>query len=220
MDIIKTIKSKIFGTHIKPYLSARQMPLYNYEQYLETNDNKWFSNFYEVKYPFNEPLDIDKAIENVYGEILSITKDYQVIKRFENIHKLYKLEAKYNDCMRLIVAIETMPAGMSTLEDLVNQLRKWHYKIDVNTELFKQLTTIKDSLANILNDIESIKRELQKESQTEKSDIEKDKVVIELGLSMGYAINSKEMSVYKYFTLRQQLIKKNAELENQTKKNK
>jgi hypothetical protein len=163
MDLIKTIKSKIFGTHIKPYLSARQMPLYNYEQYLETNDNKWFSNFYEVKYPFNEPLDIDKAIENVYGEILSITKDYQVIKRFENIHKLYKLELKYNDCMRLITAIETMPAGMSTLEDLVNQLRKWHYKIDVNTELFKQLTTIKDSLANILNDIQSIKKELEKE---------------------------------------------------------
>jgi hypothetical protein len=122
--------------------------------------------------------------------------------------------------MRLIIAIETMPAGMPTLDELVNQLRKWHYKIDINTELFKQLSTIKDSLANILNDIESIKRELQKESQTEKSDIEKDKVVIELGLSMGYAINSKEMSVYKYFTLRQQLIKKNAELENQTKKNK
>jgi hypothetical protein len=35
---------------------------------------------------------------------------------------------------------------------------------------------------------------------------------------MGYAINSKEMSVYKYFTLRQQLIKKNTELEKQTKK--
>jgi hypothetical protein len=122
--------------------------------------------------------------------------------------------------MRLIIAIETMPAGMPTLDELVNQLRKWHYKLDINTELFKQLSTIKDSLANILNDIESIKRELQKESQTEKSDIEKDKVVIELGLSMGYAINSKEMSVYKYFTLRQQLIKKNAELENQTKKNK
>jgi len=217
MDIIKTLKRRLFGTHIKPYLSARTMPLYNYEQYLETNDNKWFSNFYEVKQPFNEPLDLDKAIENVYGEILAITKDYQVIKRFESIHKLYKLELKYNDCMRLIVAIETMPAGMSTLDDLVNQLRKWHYRIDVNTELFKQLTTIKDSLANILNDIQSIKKELEKENKTEKSDIEKDKVIIELGLGMGYAINSKEMSVYKYFTLRQQLIKKNTELEKQTK---
>lgn len=218
MDIIKTLKRKLFGTHIKPYLSARVMPLYNYEQYLETNDNKWFSNFYEVKEPFNEPLDLDKAIENVYGEILEITNNYDIIKKFGNIHKLYKLELKYNDCMRLITAIETMPAGMSTLEDLVNQLRKWHYKIDVNTELFKQLTTIKDSLANILNDIQSIKKELEKENKNEKSDIEKDKVIIELGLGMGYAINSKEMSVYKYFTLRQQLIKKNTELEKQTKK--
>jgi hypothetical protein len=218
MDIIKTLKRKLFGTHIKPYLSARVMPLYNYEQYLETNDNKWFSNFYEVKQPFNEPLDLDKAIENVYGEILEITNNYDIIKKFGNIHKLYKLELKYNDCMRLITAIETMPAGMSTLEDLVNQLRKWHYKIDVNTELFKQLTTIKDSLANILNDIQSIKKELEKENKNEKSDIEKDKVIIELGLGMGYAINSKEMSVYKYFTLRQQLIKKNTELEKQTKK--
>lgn len=218
MDIIKTLKRKLFGTHIKPYLSARVMPLYNYEQYLETNDNKWFSNFYEVKEPFNEPLDLDKAIENVYGEILEITNNYDIIKKFGNIHKLYKLELKYNDCMRLITAIETMPAGMSTLEDLVNQLRKWHYTINVNTELFKQLTTIKDSLANILNDIQSIKKELEKENKNEKSDIEKDKVIIELGLGMGYAINSKEMSVYKYFTLRQQLIKKNTELEKQTKK--
>jgi hypothetical protein len=218
MDIIKTLKRKLFGTHIKPYLSARVMPLYNYEQYLETNDNKWFSNFYEVKQPFNEPLDLDKAIENVYGEILEITNNYDIIKKFGNIHKLYKLELKYNDCMRLITAIETMPAGMSTLEDLVNQLRKWHYTINVNTELFKQLTTIKDSLANILNDIQSIKKELEKENKNEKSDIEKDKVIIELGLGMGYAINSKEMSVYKYFTLRQQLIKKNTELEKQTKK--
>jgi hypothetical protein len=193
------------------------MPLYNYEQYLETNDNKWFSNFYEVKQPFNEPLDLDKAIENVYGEILEITNNYDIIKKFGNIHKLYKLELKYNDCMRLITAIETMPVGMSTLEDLVNQLRKWHYTINVNTELFKQLTTIKDSLANILNDIQSIKKELEKENKNEKSDIEKDKVIIELGLGMGYAINSKEMSVYKYFTLRQQLIKKNTELEKQTK---
>ena len=89
MDIIKTIKRKLLGTQIKPYLTARAMPLYNYEQYLETNDIKWFSNFYEVKEPFNEPLDIDKAIENVYGEILAITKDSNVITKFENIHKLY-----------------------------------------------------------------------------------------------------------------------------------
>ena len=217
MDIIKTIKRKLFGTHIKPYLSARAMPLYNYEQYLETNDTKWFSNFYEVKDPFNEPLDIDKAIENVYGEILSITKDYNVIKRFENIHKLYKLELKYNDCMRLIIAIETMPSGMPTLNDLVNQLKKWHYRIDANKELFSQLSRIKAGLNNILNEIESIKNELEKENQNEKSDIEKDKVVIELGLNMGYAINSKQMSVYKYFTLRQQLINKNTELQKQTK---
>jgi regulator of replication initiation timing len=217
MDIIKTLKKKLFGTHIKPYLSARAMPLYNYEQYLETNDTKWFSNFYEVKDPFNEPLDIDKAIENVYGEILAITKDYNVIKRFENIHKLYKLELKYNDCMRLIIAIETMPSGMPTLNDLVNQLKKWHYRIDEKKELFSQLSRIKAGLNNILNEIESIKKELEKENQNEKSDIEKDKVVIELGLNMGYAINSKQMSVYKYFTLRQQLINKNTELQKQTK---
>lgn len=217
MDIIKTLKRKLFGTHIKPYLNARAMPLYNYEQYLETNDNKWFSNFYEVKDPFNEPLDIDKAIENVYGEILAITKDYNVIKKFENIHKLYKLELKYNDCMRLILAIETMPGGMPTLNDLVNQLKKWHFRIDPNKELFAQLRVIKAGLSNILNEIESIKSELEKENQNEKSDIEKDKVVIELGLGMGYAINSKEMSVYKYFTLRQQLINKNTELQKTQK---
>lgn len=217
MDIIKTLKRKIWGTHIKPYLSARSMPLYNYEQYLETNDTKWFSNYYEVKDPFNEPLDIDKAIENVYGEILAITKDYNVIKRFENIHKLYKLELKYNDCMRLIIAIETMPSAMPTLNDFVNQLKKWHYRIDPNKELFSQLSRIKAGLNNILNEIESIKNDLEKENQTEKSDMEKDKVVIELGLNMGYAIDSKQMSVYKYFTLRQQLINKNIEIQKQNK---
>ena len=217
MDIIKTIKRKLFGTHIKPYLTARAMPLYNYEQYLETNDTKWFSNFYEVKEPFNEPLDIDKAIENVYGEILAITKDSNVITKFENIHKLYKLKLKYNDCMRLITAIESMPAGMPTLNNLINQLKKWHYRIDANKELFAQLNRIKSGLGNILNEIDSIKEDLEEENQTEKSDIEKDKVVIELGLGMGYAIDSKVMSVYKYFTLRQQLINKNTELEKHNK---
>ena len=79
------------------------------------------------------------------------------------------------------------------------------------------MSRIKAGLNNILNEIESIKNELEKENQNEKSDIEKDKVVIELGLNMGYAINSKQMSVYKYFTLRQQLINKNTELQKQTK---
>lgn len=206
MDFLKDLikKQPIY------YTQAKEILLWNYLKYLETNDLRYFSNFHNAK--TKEPrIDIlESSMTAIYGEILEITKRFEVLEKFRKTHKILKLKIKYNCVFDLLKSIYDFDAklGKELLDEKIAMLEKWNYKISRDKELFEQLDRIAKGLQAIKTEIEVLESELISENKTEKQSFEKERLAVEMGLELKIPIDPMKDSVERWFILLVELEKK------------
>ena len=146
---------------IKVFENTKQMSLYNYIQFLETNDIRYFSTFHDVLLPY--PFSQQKLIE-AKDEILNeLVKDNQdVAYRIEMIHKVEKLKVKYLDVNRLVDLMLFPHCKIELLQELRKQLQKWGYKIRVDLDIYDQLIKIKNRSEALISEIKSLTIEIKR----------------------------------------------------------
>lgn len=207
MDFIKDLVKK------KPeyYLQAKDMLLWNYLQYLETNDLRYFSDYHNKKNVKDPRIDLlEQSMTAIYDEILEITKSFGVLEKFRKTHKILKNRVKYNAVMYLIKSIYDYDnnLGREILLEKVEMIRRWGYKISQDKELFEQLERIAKGLQAIKTEIEVLESELIKDNKTEKASFEKERLSIEMGLGLKIPIDPMKDSVERWFILLVELEKK------------
>jgi len=207
MDFIKDLVKR------KPeyYLQAKDMLLWNYLQYLETNDLRYFSDYHNKKNVKEPRIDLlEQSMTAIYGEILEITKRFEVLEKFRKTHKILKNKVKYNAVMDLIKSIYEFDnnLGREILLEKVEMIRRWGYKINQEKDLFDQLDKIAKGLQAIKTEVEVLESELIKENKTEKVSFEKERLSIEMGLELKIPIDPMKDSVERWFILLVELEKK------------
>lgn len=207
MDFIKDLVKR------KPeyYLQAKDMLLWNYLQYLETNDLRYFSDYHNKKNVKEPRIDLlEQSMTAIYGEILEITKRFEVLEKFRKTHKILKNKVKYNAVMDLIKSIYEFDnnLGREILLEKVEMIRRWGYKISQDKDLFDQLDKIAKGLQAIKTEVEVLESELIKENKTEKVSFEKERLSIEMGLELKIPIDPMKDSVERWFILLVELEKK------------
>lgn len=207
MDFIKDLVKK------KPeyYMQAKDMLLWNYLQYLETNDLRYFSDYHNKKNVKEPRIDfLEQSMTAIYGEILEITKRFEVLEKFRKTHKILKNKVKYNAVMDLIKSIYEFDnnLGSEILLEKVEMVRRWGYKISQDKDLFDQLDKIAKGLQAIKTEVEVLESELIKENKTEKVSFEKERLSIEMGLELKIPIDPMKDSVERWFILLVELEKK------------
>ena len=207
MDFIKDLVKR------KPeyYLQAKDMLLWNYLQYLETNDLRYFSDYHNKKNVKEPRIDLlEQSMTTIYGEILEITKRFEVLEKFRKTHKILKNKVKYNAVMDLIKSIYEYDnnLGREILLEKVEMIRRWGYKISQDKDLFDQLDKIAKGLQAIKTEVEVLESELIKENKTEKVSFEKERLSIEMGLELKIPIDPMKDSVERWFILLVELEKK------------
>lgn len=207
MDFIKDLVKR------KPeyYLQAKDMLLWNYLQYLETNDLRYFSDYHNKKNVKEPRIDLlEQSMTTIYGEILEITKRFEVLEKFRKTHKILKNKVKYNAVMDLIKSIYEFDnnLGREILLEKVEMIRRWGYKIIQDKDLFEQLDKIAKGLQAIKTEVEVLESELIKENKTEKVSFEKERLSIEMGLELKIPIDPMKDSVERWFILLVELEKK------------
>ena len=207
MDFIKNLVKK------KPeyYLQAKDMLLWNYLQYLETNDLRYFSNYHNKKNVKEPRIDLlEQSMTAIYGEILEITKRFEVLEKFRKTHKILKNKVKYNAVMDLIKSIYEYDnnLGREILLEKVEMIRRWGYKVSQDKDLFDQLDKIAKGLQAIKTEVEVLESELIKENKTEKVSFEKERLSVEMGLDLKIPIDPMKDSVERWFILLVELEKK------------
>ena len=207
MDFIKDLVKR------KPeyYLQAKEMLLWNYLQYLETNDLRYFSDYHNKKNVKEPRIDLlEQSMTAIYGEILEITKRFEVLEKFRKTHKILKNKVKYNAVMDLIKSIYEYDnnLGREILLEKVEMIRRWGYKVSQDKDLFDQLDKIAKGLQAIKTEVEVLESELIKENKTEKVSFEKERLSIEMGLELKIPIDPMKDSVERWFILLVELEKK------------
>ena len=192
---------------IKVFQSTKEMMLWHYIQYLNTNDIRYFSTFHEVLIPYpTSKKTIKIAMDNIFNEMVS--DDAIVKNRIGIIHKIEKLKTKYYDVNRLVDAMLMNGTSKEMMQEFRKQLQRWGHKIVGNYEVLDQLYKIKTRNEALLSDIESLTIELEKTKQSEKIEIEEIIYNIEQGLEMKYKIDTKKTSLFEWDLMQKRISKK------------
>ena len=191
---------------IKIFENSKQMTLYHYVKFLETNDIRYFSTFHDVAIPY--PISNNKlkeAKDEIFNEIVKDNND--VAYRIELMHKIEKLKVKYLDVNRLIDLMLFPHCNSEMLQELRKQLQKWGYKIRIGIDTYDQLIKIKNRSESLISEINSLTTEIQKSNSYEKVEIEDIIFNIEQGLEMKFKIDTKKTSLYEWGLMQKKFIK-------------
>lgn len=193
----------IFKTDCEIYDNCKSLMLENYVNYLESGDLLHFTNYYSLGNPKKpNTKELDKAMTDFYGDLLAISQNEKVLRRFEVIHKIMKYEQKYNSVKMLVNAIRTFDNNLSRekLLELVAQLEKWHYRIDTKKWLFDELDRIEARVEGIKTEIELLAVELKEVDTGEKTSLLDEIYNTEMFLELKFPIDLKTTSVYKWIS--------------------
>lgn len=178
------------------YRKCEELPLWNFQKYLETNDLKYFTkNLKECK-------GLDIVMNDIFAEYVQLSGNTTIISRFYKIHKLMKLEGKYNCIMLLLKSLYNYDAiSIDKFNELIAELEKWNYKINRNSDVFEQLEVISKRVQHLKTQIEVLDIELKKEDNKESQTIEKQLIIIGKTLELKYKLNSKEITLTEWVEL-------------------
>lgn len=182
------------------YRKCDEMPLWNFQKYLETNDLKYFTkNLKEVK-------GLDVVMNDFFVEYLELTKNNSVFRKFSNIYKLLKLEGKYK-CVTLLTTTlynYDIKMGVETFNNLLLELDKWGHKIDTKLNIFDQLENISQRNRVLETQIQALQIELKKDDQQESQTIESQLISVSRILELKYKLDSKEITVMEWIEFQKQ----------------
>lgn len=213
------IKSRTKNIECEVYSKCSEMTLYNYEQYLQTGDKKWFTNEYSLIEEYKRKgisiniftnKNIDDTISDFYNDMFSITKDNRVLDRYQRIHKIMCLEGKYNIVVSLLDILYGINNNIHSeiILEVIEELRKWGYKINTDTPLLQQLDSIRTRIQGIKTKIELIESEIKDDNIEEKANISQDCLNIVRCLELNFKIDLKNTTVKEYILLKEDAKKK------------
>lgn len=176
------------------YFSCDEISLYNWTKYLETQDLKYFNSELE------ETKDNKNAMYSVFGEYLELTENRQVIVRFSKMHKIMKLQGKYNTVSLLLKALYNYKKeyGLEQFNEMVEQLAKWNYKIDTSKDIFKQIESISKRIQGLKTQIELLEIDFKKDDEKEKQNIDSEIITVSRVLELKYKIDKKETTLKEW----------------------
>ena len=194
------------------YETCREMPLHNFQMYLQTSDLRWFTK------EFVEHKELKEVMTRLFGEWLELTKNNTVVNRFAKMHKMMKIDVKYRTVLTLLQAIYNHKLGKDELDELTDQLKQWGYTLNKNNDLFEQLEKIQNRIQNLKTQYEMLQIELEKEDKKESQSIEKQLIIVSKGLELNYPLKAKEITLYEWWEYQQLLKQRQTELKKQRKK--
>jgi len=182
------------------YKKCDEMPLWNFQKYLETNELKYFTK--ELK----EVKNLHLVMNDFFVEYLELTQNNAVYQRFSKIYKLLKLEGKFNCVTLILKSLYNYDKGLDIemFHQLTWELEKWHYRIDRSKDIFSQIESINQRLQNVKTQIEVLQLELKKDDQQESQSIESQLISVSRILELKYKLDSKEITVKEWIEFQKQ----------------
>lgn len=210
-----TLKN-IFKTKITFYDKCENMPLYDFQMYLKTNDLRYFTK------EFKHHKSLNDVMNAFFAEYLELTKNQKVVQRFGLMFKIMRLTAKYNTVMLLLKTLYNFPknGNITHFEELIHQLDKWNYRIDRSKDVFEQLEKISNRVQGIKTQLDLLNDELKEDDKGEATTIESQLISVSRCLDLGYRLNPKEITVLEWHEYQEQAKKLLREREKQQSKRK
>jgi len=207
---------------IEYYDSIEVLPLYNWDKYTTTRDNNWLIigfNGRQTKIDNEELTALEGKLQEEYFKAVddrTFTKKLQKWAKIDNLRTRYNVIALL--CKRIWLGFGDMQ--MELRQQYIELINKFGFNMPIINTVegdAEEIALITQAMQNIKTQIEMLESELKTDDKKQTYSLNKQMVLVGLGLGLPYKINPKETTVMEWIELTKLLEEKNAQ---QTKANK
>jgi hypothetical protein len=207
---------------IEYYDSIEVLPLYNWDRYTTTRDNNWLIIDFNGRQPKIDNEELTALESKLQEEYFKAVDDRTFVKKLQKWAKIDNLRTRYNViamlCQRLWLGFGDMQ--MELRQQYIEIINKFGFNMPlINTVEgdAEEIALITNSMQNIKTQIEMLESELKTDEKKQTYSLNKQMVLVSLGLGLAYKIDAKQTTVSEWIELTKLLEEKNAQ---QTKANK
>jgi hypothetical protein len=207
---------------IEYYDSIEVLPLYNWDRYTTTRDNNWLIIDFNGRQPKIDNQELTALESKLQEEYFKAVDDRTFVKKLQKWAKIDNLRTRYNViamlCQRLWLGFGDMQ--MELRQQYIQIINKFGFNMPlINTVEgdAEEIALITNSMQNIKTQIEMLESELKTDEKKQTYSLNKQMVLVSLGLGLAYKIDAKQTTVSEWIELCKLLEEKNAQ---QVKNNK
>jgi len=207
---------------IEYYDSIEVLPLYNWDRYTTTRDNNWLIIDFNGRQPKIDNEELTALEGKLQEEYFKAVDDRTFVKQLQKWAKIDNLRTRYNViamlCQRLWLGFGDMQ--MELRQNYIEIINKFGFNMPlINTVEgdAEEIALITQSMQNIKTQIEMLESELKTDEKKQTYSLNKQMVLVSLGLGLAYKIDAKQTTVSEWIELCKLLEEKNAQ---QAKNNK
>jgi hypothetical protein len=207
---------------IEYYDSIEVLPLYNWDKYTTTRDNNWLIIDFNGRQPKIDNEELTALEGKLQEEYFKAVDDRTFVKKLQKWAKIDNLRTRYNViamlCQRLWLGFGDMQ--MELRQQYIEIINKFGFNMPlINTVEgdAEEIALITQSMQNIKTQIEMLESELKTDEKKQTYSLNKQMVLVSLGLGLAYKIDAKQTTLSEWIELCHLLEEKNAQ---QVKNNK
>ena len=201
---------------IEYYDSIEVLPLYNWDRYTTTRDNNWLIIDFNGRQPKIDNDDLTALESKLQEEYFKAVDDRTFVKKLQKWAKIDNLRTRYNViamlCQRLWLGFGDMQ--MELRQQYIEIINKFGFNMPlINTVEgdAEEIALITQSMQNIKTQIEMLESELKTDEKKQTYSLNKQMVLVSLGLGLAYKIDAKQTTVSEWIELCHLLEEKNAQ---------
>jgi hypothetical protein len=207
---------------IEYYDSIEVLPLYNWDRYTTTRDNNWLIINFNGRQPKIDNEELTALESKLQEEYFKAVDDRTFVKKLQKWAKIDNLRTRYNViamlCQRLWLGFGDMQ--MELRQQYIEIINKFGFNMPlINTVEgdAEEIALITNSMQNIKTQIEMLESELKTDEKKQTYSLNKQMVLVSLGLGLAYKIDAKQTTVSEWIELCKLLEEKNAQQERNNK---
>jgi hypothetical protein len=200
---------------MKIYQSIDELPIYNFDRFLATQDNNWLLKNYDGR---AKRIDIGTPEIEIMEQYYNALQDRSFELKLQKWAKIDNLIAKYKAVAEIIfimyAGFEPTKLGQELRFALIQELKAWRYKMpEINSVVgdIENLNRISSELQGIKNQIAILQNELKDDGKKENISLYKQLAIIQMGLEIA-PINPRKVVVaqwIEYVKIMQEKAKQN-----------
>jgi len=207
---------------IEYYDSIEVLPLYNWDRYTTTRDNNWLIIDFNGRQPKIDNEELTALEGKLQEEYFKAVDDRTFVKKLQKWAKIDNLRTRYNViamlCQRLWLGFGDMQ--MELRQNYIEIINKFGFSMPlINTVEgdAEEIAKITNAMQNIKTQIEMLESELKTDEKKQTYSLNKQMVLVSLGLGLAYKIDAKQTTVSEWIELCKLLEEKNAQQERNNK---
>jgi len=200
---------------MKIFQSIDELPIYNFDRFLATQDNNWMLKDYDGR---ATRIDIGTPEIEIMEQYYNALQDRNFEVKLQKWAKIDNLIAKYKAVAEIIFIMysgfEPTKLGQELRFSLIQELKAWRYKMpEINSVVgdIENLNRISSELQGIKNQIAILQNELKDDGKKENISLYKQLAIIQMGLEIA-PINPRKVVVaqwIEYVKIMQEKAKQN-----------